>query len=102
MYGSIPLSNLLLRRQLTLYGKIARLPDAAIIHELVFEESTCNVLSILNRKRCRPRQEWGIEIAKLVKKMIPDDRSCAREIADEDIWKRQIWNFTELFKFDND
>ena len=98
IYGTIPLNILLLRRQLALYGKIAHLPDS----KLIFEEGTCDIRSVLNRKRGRPRQEWGMEVAKMVEKMIPDSASRQREIADEDTWKIRIWNFIELFKPDND
>ena len=72
LYGTIPLSSLLLRRQLNLYGKIARLPSIALIRKLVLQENEYTALKITDRKQGRPRLQWASELEKIVENMLPE------------------------------
>ena len=57
------LSNLLLRRQLALYGRIARMPDRCVQRQLVFEQTTLKLKQWAGRKgRGRPRMNWTTEV----------------------------------------
>ena len=95
-FGSIPLSNVLLRRQLLYYGKVARLPGSSILRSLVFEPNTCDIRRTINRRRGRPRFEWSAESEKVVHRMVPDEEKRAVCLLDENLWHRKVWQFTEL------
>ena len=68
--GTAPLSSILLRRQLNLYGKIARLPMNSVMRNLVFEHQSCHPKTVESRRRGRPRLEWSSELHKIVERML--------------------------------
>ena len=98
LYEKIPLSNLLLRRQLSLYGKVARLPSTCSMRSLVFEKNSFKIAEKNERKRGRPRQEWASELEKYVCKMLPNELEKEQCLLNKREWTRKVWQFTELFK----
>ena len=56
-YGTIPLSNVLPRRQLLLFSKIARLDAKSPVRKLIFRIDCFDLVASGQRKRRRPRQE---------------------------------------------
>ena len=57
--GSVPMTRLLLKKQLFLYGKVALLPDDAPQRKVMFDPGTLRLVSAhYRRKRGRPRQQW--------------------------------------------
>ena len=59
MAGAQPLSEVLLRQQLSYFGRIARMPDGAAIRQVVFEPGTLQLKSAGPRRRGRPRISWA-------------------------------------------
>ena len=96
MHGTVPLSNVLLRRQLFLYGKIARLPASSSLRHLIFQENSNNAQPVACRKRGRPRSEWSVELSKIVQRMIPNETVRSTSLLNRDEWHRKVWQFTEL------
>ena len=64
-FDTVPLSSMLLERQLILYGKIARLPDDHPTRVSIFQPGSFPPASNGIRRRGRPRYEWGNELAKI-------------------------------------
>ena len=62
-FGILPLSAILLRRQIIYYGKLTRLPDDAILRRFLFDPHTTNLRNGAGKNRQgRPRQRWTKEI----------------------------------------
>ena len=62
---SLPLSSMLLQRQLLLFGRIARMPDTCPQREVLFEPSSVTIrASEARRARGRPRQQWAQCVSK--------------------------------------
>ena len=100
LYGTIPLSSLLLRRQLNLYGKIARLLSTALIRKLVLQENEYTALKITDRKQGRPRLQWASELEKIVENMLPEAANRERYFLNKELWTSKVWQFTELYHTD--
>ena len=60
------LSTTLMRRQLLLFGKLARQPDDSLPRRLVFKPASVETqIWPGSRPRGRPRQQWGPSVRKL-------------------------------------
>jgi len=60
------LSTTLMRRQLLLFGKLARQPDDSLPRRLVFKPASVETqVWAGSRQRGRPRQQWGSSVRKL-------------------------------------
>ena len=59
MAGAQPLSKVLVRQQLSHFGRIVRMLDGAAIRQVVFEPGTLQLKSAGLRKRGRPRISWA-------------------------------------------
>ena len=82
--GRGKLSDLLLRRQLILFGDIARKADDHPVRMVVFQPSSSELAQAPGRrKRGRPRQAWATELSKHAKQ----------------ICRNSGWNFSELSTF---
>ena len=63
--GVIPLSNQLLRRQLSLLGKVALSPQGHPLRRDAFVDNTLQPqIGRFIRRQCRPRQDWIAEVMK--------------------------------------
>ena len=91
LHGTIPLSSVLLRRQLLMFGKIARLPAESAIRQLIFEDGTCIPKVLTNRKRGRPRQEWAVELQKIIEKMEPIAADREIYLMNRETWITKFW-----------
>ena len=96
--ASIPLSSLLLRRQLLFYGKLARLPATSPIRKLIFRGESYEPKEIIAKKRGRPRSQWHTELHQVIQIMIPDTTQQTNALQNKDLWEQRVWHFTELSK----
>ena len=94
-YGGIPLSSLLLRRQLMFFEKIVRLPSESILRKLVFQGHSYELRTSESCRRGRPRQEWSNELQKIVDQMLLHDSERREIIKDPQRWKNKVWHFTK-------
>ena len=72
------LSTTLLKRQLILFGKIARLDNDYPLRQCVCEPNTINVCSDGSRRRGRPRMTWDNETAQIILEMLPNMDNATR------------------------
>ena len=71
--GRGKLSDLLLQRQLVLFGEIARKADDHPVRKAVFQPSSSELAQAPGRrKRGRPRQAWATELSKHAKQVCRD------------------------------
>jgi hypothetical protein len=61
-FNTHPLSTILLKRQLQLFGKVARMPNHNVVRESVFEHDSIDMKQSGNRRRGRPRNTWTNEL----------------------------------------
>eukprot|EP00973_Karenia_brevis_P059241 8247809-Karenia_brevis.AAC.1 len=59
------LDTILLKRQLKLFGEIARSSEDSMMRISVFEPNTFNIRTIGTRRRGRPRNTWGLQLHKM-------------------------------------
>ena len=64
-FNAKPLSKTLLHRQLKLFGKIARMPNEAIVRKVTFESGSLHPIATKNKRRGRPRNTWTTELHKI-------------------------------------
>ena len=61
--SQMPLSKSLIKQQLTLFGKVARLPNESLLREVTFCPGTLYpVIETYVRKLGRPRLEWASQV----------------------------------------
>ena len=65
------LSKILLKRQLHLYGRVARMPNDAVMRQSIFEPSSLSLKCEGRRRSGRPRNTWGRELSKIVAELKP-------------------------------
>ena len=81
------LTSMLLEQQLCFFGKLARRPASCPVRQLVFEPDLSIKILTVNRRRGRPRLEWGSEMHKVAGEMfesVADFRAC---VADAATWR---------------
>ena len=63
-FQALPISISLLKRQLLLYGRIARLPDSSILRRCTFQNGSVELNAHAKRRQGRPRNTWSREVQK--------------------------------------
>ena len=68
------------------------------MRKLVFEDNTYDIRATTCKKRGRPRLEWSTEFSKMVQGMLTDTANKEEYFMNADLWRRKVWQFTELLK----
>ena len=92
-FDTVPLSKILLQRQLELFGNIARLPNDHILRKITFEENSLQPISCRNRRRGRPRSTWTEEIAKIASSLFHDEGRLWHSVMNPDSWKQIVKHY---------
>ena len=89
-----PLSHLLAKQQLLLFGKVARAPEGSIMRDVTFCHKTLSpATEMYVRRRGRPRQEWASELSKLATRLAGSYHELYRTIGSETNWCRRVTTF---------
>ena len=91
-FQSSRLSNILLQRQLLLYGEIARSPDDDVVRQTVFHENGIQIKDVLHRRRGRPRKTWNQEVNRMAMQC-SEGLNLQTVVMDKDEWKRRVKSF---------
>ncbi len=90
-FGAIKLSSLLLEQQLLLFGKIARMDGENPIRQLIFKESSLQLMQAnFKRRRGRPRASWAVELQRHVSSAVQSESSISESILNEKEWRRMV------------
>ena len=95
--GRGKLSDLLLRRQLTLFGDIARKADDHPVRMVVFQPSSSELAQAPGRrKRGRPRQAWATELSKHAKQICRNSGWTFSDLGTfpAEAWKAAVRKYT--------
>jgi hypothetical protein len=94
--GERPLSQLLERRQLLLYGKVARAPDDSILRKCTFAPGTLTSINdTFVRKLGRPRAEWTREVGAIALRASGSFANLKRSIVQESTWRNVINDYSQ-------
>ena len=93
-FDTVPLSKILLQRQLVLFGNIARLPNDHILRQITFEENSLQPITCPNRRRGRPRSTWTQEMSKIASSLFHDAERLWHSIMNPDSWKQIVKHYT--------
>ena len=91
-FNTQPLSTILLKRQLQLFGKVARMPNHNVVRESVFEHDSIDMKQSGNRRRGRPRNTWTNEFRKRAL-IICQDADMLATIMSKESWDAKVKTF---------
>ena len=97
-FQSKSLSHILLYRQLILFGKIARMPDNAVMRKCVFKPQSIDLIVNHDRKQGRPRNAWATELHKQ-SLLICADSSLENIIMQKEKWQHSIKSHIKAMTF---
>ena len=86
-FSSMSLSDLLLRRQLKLFGDVVRLPPC-VLRRTVFKDHSIDLIDHHQRRRGRPRNSWASELLKHVRIIAANAHSDIMQI----IMNKKSWD----------
>ena len=89
--GEAPLSTMLAKRQLLLYGRIDREPDNSILRKVTFVRGTLQpIADSFVRKIGRPRAEWTREVGKMALNITGSLPALTESVKDVGTWKSLV------------
>ena len=89
--GQRPLTELLQKQQLLLYGRVARQPDSDPMRHVTFSPGTLQpAVERFVRKVDRPRSNWTTEVGKLALKAAGGLRQLEDTVFDPTAWKHVV------------
>ena len=91
-FNTQPLSAILLKRQLQLFGKVARMPNHCVVRESIFEHDSVDIKQSGNRRRGRPRNTWANELRKYAA-AIAQDADLYTAIMPKESWEAAVKDF---------
>ena len=91
-FNTQPLSAILLKRQLQLFGKVARMPNHSVVRESVFEHDSVDIKQGGNRRRGRPRNTWANELKKRAL-LVCQDAPMQSIVMSKESWESKIKTF---------
>ena len=94
--GQKPLTNVLAKQQLILFGRVARAPEGSVLRDSTFRPRTLlPATDMFVRKRGRPRLEWPVELYKLASRVAAfGEHQCVEDgIVCEDAWGALVRSF---------
>ena len=92
-FNSKPLSQILLYRQLILFGRIARMSDSSTMRQCVFAEQSVELVRDHDKKKQgRPRKTWSEELHKH-SLLICGTSSLQSIILDKNVWQRHVQKY---------
>ena len=91
-FHAVPLSRILLQRQLYLFGRISRLPADSVVRACVFEHDGVSMKCQADKKRGRPRNTWAVEVHKMALKVANGSR-LSEKIASKTTWEADVKKF---------
>ena len=90
-FAAIPLSKILLERQLLYFGHVARCHPASMLYKSVFNHDL--ILREPQLKQGRPRDTWGKKMLQFISQIFPDEVAIRSCIFDDHKWKLRIRSF---------
>ena len=88
---AIPLSQVLLQRQLIAFGQIAR-SSTSVVRRSVFQDGTLDLADDFTKRRGRPRNTWAVEVRKKARE-VAGERNLTDLVANEVSWKSAVETF---------
>jgi len=94
--GQPLLSDVLLKRQLLLYGRVARLSDESVMRSVTFCPGSLRpAADMYKRKIGRPRLEWVTQLNKIALRAAGTHRNLDTNIADAGSWRNMVETFLQ-------
>ena len=91
-----PLTSMLEKQQLLLFGRVARQPDEHVMRRATFCPGTlAPVTDNYIRKTGRPRAEWAREVGKLALRAAGSYHQLKKSIASESNWKNVVEEYVQ-------
>ena len=90
---AIPLSSMLLEKQLLYFGKLFRLPDDDCRRKLLFKDGASEIQIPNDRRRGRPRAIWGIEVGMHASIIGGPKLTLEQTLHDEQLWKQYVRSY---------
>ena len=96
-FNTISLHAMILKRQLNLFGTLARRSHTDIARSLILQRDSLDPkMSDMARKRGRPRKTWMINIWQHVQN-IRNDRNLQSIIESETLWRKEVSTYCASF-----
>ena len=95
-YGMVKFSNLLLEQQLLYFGKLVRLSDESLLHDIVLQPSSVKARNLAGkRRRGRPHMSWINEVYQKARNIVDTEDDYILYIAILDItgWRSSVRYF---------
>ena len=87
------LSQILLERQLILFGIIYRMDNQHPIRQSVFEANSVKLKSLGDRRVGRPRSAWAPKLLQIALKIAGNTSTLESLMTKDAIWKNQVKSF---------
>ena len=95
-FNSKSLGNILLTRQMLLFGRIARMSNSSVLRSCIFEPNRETLIKHDQKKQGRPRNTWGEELCKRCKHSCEIANVILQNIiADEKTWQDHVQHYIE-------
>ena len=92
--GQQQLTKKLEKKQLLLYGKVARQTDANLMRQVTFSPGTLQpAVERFVRKVGRPRTNWTTEVGKVALKAAGGLEQLQRTLFEESLWRNVVDSF---------
>ena len=81
---------MLLEQQFGFFGKLARRPVHCPVRQLVFDSDLSMKVQTFDRRRGRPRLEWGTELHKIAAEMFESADHFRACVVDATAWRTYV------------